>query len=51
MIRLETLKGMCFQGGSKYRDIDDDGDKNNGGGHSKYENSDHDNHKRRALKV
>ena len=51
LIRLETLKGVCFQGGSKYRDIDDDGDKNYGGGHSKYKNSGHDHHKRRAFKV
>ena len=35
----------------KNRDIDDYGDKNDGGGHIKYENSGHDHHKRRAFKV
>ena len=64
MIILETLKRVCFQGGSKYRDIDDDGDKNDGGGiqsikivvmiiakeeHSKYKNIDF-NHKRIVFK-
>ena len=42
---------MCFQGGSPYRDIDDDSNKNDCGGHSKYKNSDHDHHKRKAFKV
>ena len=66
LIRLETVKRMRFQGGSKYRDIDDDGNKNDGVGlqsirivimiitkekHSRYENSDYNRKKRIALKV